>query len=235
MNPLFSTIGVLHVDHYAVTTLNLEKTLRDFLSIPGSKLLRGPGENPAQGVYYAFVELNGMGTVEILSPLNDKSPILSHIKQGSGAYHLCYAVADIEVAVAKAQESNAKLVVEPRADGAFDGRRVAFLIHPDHGLFEVLEAYPASFERLSPVIISVNSNEAKASGQVLTVYNQVMETNYSDMGEVSMKVCAEWDSFKHLLLIMEIEKQFEISIPASQMSELDDLTKINRYIDSKLK
>ena len=34
-----------------------------------------------------------------------------------------------------------RIVVAAKSDDAFDGRRVAFLIHPAHGLFELVEAY----------------------------------------------------------------------------------------------
>ncbi|PMO91611.1 hypothetical protein BCS98_11835 [Vibrio breoganii] len=232
---MFASLGVMHVDHYAVTTRDLTATLSDFLSIPGAKLLRGPGKNPAQKVNYAFVELNGAGTIEILAPLTPDSPILNHLQSGGGAYHLCYAVADLDNALAIAQRKfGAKVVVEPKRDGAFDGRRVAFLVHPVHGLFELLEAYPSMIQ--DDVI---DTEEAKVEKDVtayyaiLDVYRDTVDASASDFSTINMNDCPEWDSFKHLMLIMEIEKRFDISIPASDMSELDSLKKIEAYIVGK--
>lgn len=233
MNAMFSALGVLHVDHYAVTTKDLMATLKDFLSIPGSKLLRGPGENPAQQVYYAFVELNGMGVVEILAPLDDTSPIIGHLSSGGGAYHLCYAVQDIDNAIkVSEQDFGAKLIVAPRADGAFDGRRVAFLIHPNHGLFELLEAYPVNSIPVSSQPINVEVIDSKKE-KLMVIYHSVIDNSSVDYELVSMANCPEWDSFKHLMLIMEVEKQFEVSIPASDMSKLDSLEKIENYLTNK--
>ncbi|EOG5907622.1 VOC family protein [Vibrio vulnificus] len=233
MNTMFSALGVLNVDHYAVTTRDIIATLKDFLSIPNSKLLRGPGVNPAQDVHYAFVELNGMGIVEILSPLNDDSPILGHLSNGGGAYHLCYAVKDLDNAIEVAQqEFGAKLIVMPKADGAFDGRRVAFLIHPLHGLFELLEAFPSSIS----IAMTSNANAVNHSSQkekLLSIYHNVVGDAGATFDMTNMKNCSDWDSFKHLLLIMEVEKKFEVSIPAEDMSLLDSLEKIDAYLTKK--
>ncbi|WP_245884042.1 VOC family protein [Vibrio albus] len=235
MSPMFSSLGVLNVDHYAVTTRDIIATLQDFLSIPNAKLLRGPGQNPAQNVNYAFVELNGMGVVEILSPLNSDSPILSHLNAGGGAYHLCYAVQDLDRAIDIAQQQfSAKLVVEPRSDGAFDGRRVAFLVHPIHGLFELLEAYPNTL-KFEPQASSTDVANIQSSdnAELLTIYNAVVGVSETQIGQVSMQTNPEWDSFKHLLLIMEIEKQFEVNISAEKMAKLDSLAKIQAYLAEK--
>ena len=233
MHAMFSALGVLHVDHYAVTTKDLTATLNDFLSIPNAKLLRGPGENPAQQVYYAFVELNGMGVVEILAPLNESSPILSHLTSGGGAYHVCYAVKDLDEAVNVAEkEFGAKLILEPRKDGAFDGRRVAFLVHPNHGLFELLEAYPAKRIMVLPQDSKVKKSESNKY-KLMEIYRTVIGQIEIDFEKVNMANSLEWDSFKHLMYIMEVEKQFEISIPAADMSSLDSLSKIENYLRNK--
>lgn len=234
MNAMFSALGVLNVDHYAVTTKDLIATLKDFLSIPNAKLLRGPGENPSQNVHYAFVELNGMGVVEILSPLNNDSPIVGHLNAGGGAYHLCYAVQDLDQAIKVAEEDfNTKLVVAPKADGAFDGRRVAFLIHPAHGLFELLEAFPASMLVEEASSIETRTAHSSQEEKLLSIYNSVVGETNKKFDEVAMKNCAEWDSFKHLVFIMEIEKQFEIKISAADMSSLSSLDKIDVYLSKK--
>ncbi|KGY07307.1 hypothetical protein NM06_17935 [Vibrio sinaloensis] len=230
---MFSSIGVLAVDHYAVTTKDLISTLKDFLSIPQAKLLRGPGKNPAQNVNYAFVELNGMGVVEILSPLNETSPILNHINNGGGAYHLCYTVNDLDAAIQTAsQKFGAKLVVEPRVDGAFDGRRVAFLAHPLHGLFELIEAYPSTILiDTETAVESIDTSDIR--GEIQNIYRDIVGVNVEHFASVTMESNPEWDSLKHLLLIMEIEKQFEISITASEMSELTSLVKLENHLRNK--
>lgn len=229
MNTMMTAIGVINLDHVAVTTRDLVSTVKEYLSIPNSKLLRGPGKNFAQSVNFAFVDLNGV-VIEILSPLHEKSPIINQLSDGGGAYHLCYTVSDIENSVAIAQnEFGAKLVVPPEADDAFDGRRVAFLVHELHGLFELLEAVPADLSTIRELnIMKVENNSIEE--MLLDIYNSVVGKNYVNFEDVSMKNCSEWDSLKHLQLIMELEKQFEISISSSDLSQLTSLSDIKNYL-----
>lgn len=41
---MFSALGVRYVDHVAVTTRDLMTTLADYLSLPGARLINGPGK-----------------------------------------------------------------------------------------------------------------------------------------------------------------------------------------------
>jgi hypothetical protein len=230
---MFKLLNILYIDHYAVTTNELNSTLKDFLSLPGSKLIRGPGVNNSQGVNFAFVQLAGFGVVEILSPIDKESPILSHLSNGGGAYHLCYAVENIDKSIAIAVEQfEAKLIREPKKDDAFHGRRVAFLMHVDHGLFELLEAVPGDF--VDNKILNKThriSNDSNREQQLLVVFNRVMATDYKIFDGVSMAHCDFWDSLKHLMLIMAIENHFEVKVPAEKIGELVSLRQIHTYLE----
>jgi len=231
-NTMFSALGVLYVDHYTVTTRDLMDTLKDLLSIPNTKLLRGPSEDLNRNALYAFVELNGMGVVEILSPTNDNSPITEHASSGGGAYNLCYTVQDLDSAIKIAEERfDAVLVESPKVEVAFDGRRTAFLKHPSHGLFKLLESLPSSIAFDIPHLQS--DEQCVQKDKLLAIYNNVVGDRETEFNKVNMKSCAEWDSFKHLLLMMEVEKQFELKIPAADMSSLNSLEKIDAYLSKK--
>lgn len=142
MSDLMRAIRPLYVDHIAVTTPHFEETIRDYLALPHARFTRGPGQNGSQNVRYAFVELERGMRVEILGlPSGGRSPIAPHVERGGGAYHLCYAVVDLELSITAAQTAGARLVVPPKPDPAFDGRPVAFLVHPAHGLFELVAAH----------------------------------------------------------------------------------------------
>ncbi|MGL6540776.1 VOC family protein [Aeromonas hydrophila] len=67
--------------------------------MPGARLWKGPSVNTAQDVRYAFVQVSGGVTFEILAPLSEKSPIRGHLSRGGGVYHICYAVDDIDIAL----------------------------------------------------------------------------------------------------------------------------------------
>jgi catechol 2,3-dioxygenase-like lactoylglutathione lyase family enzyme len=138
---VLARLGVLGVDHVAVTTRRFEETLADYLSAPGAKLVKGPGWNPTQKVDYAFVAVNSGLTVEILGFKEGvDSPIEQHVRRGGGAYHLCFVVADIEAALAEVKAARGMIVLKPTPDVAFGGRRIAFFMHRAHGLVELVEA-----------------------------------------------------------------------------------------------
>jgi catechol 2,3-dioxygenase-like lactoylglutathione lyase family enzyme len=141
---LLARLGVLGVDHVAVTTRRFEETLADYLSAPGARLERGPGWNPTQKVDFAFVSLSGGLAVEILG-LRDgvASPIEQHARRGGGAYHLCYQVGDLDAAMEVVRAVRGKIVTPPTPDVAFDMRRIAFFMHRAHGLVELVEAAPS--------------------------------------------------------------------------------------------
>ena len=106
---LLARLGVLGVDHVAVTTRRFEEMLADYLSKPGAELAKGPGWNPTQKVDYAFVAMGGGLTVEILGLKEGvASPIEQHVRRGGGAHHLCFLVADIDVALAEVKAGRYK-------------------------------------------------------------------------------------------------------------------------------
>lgn len=240
---MFNEIGVLYVDHVAVTTNFFEETIAYYLTLPEAKLLNGPGHNTAQQVKFAFISVRNMGTIEVLAPLNDQSPLLNHLKQGGGAYHFCYAVSDlarsIEVAIAK----GAKLVSSAKPDDAFYGRAVAFLIHPYLGLFELLEAHPSYLNLSSQLYVRDSVQQASKKTidnsqsiklQVITIFNRVMKSRFSELDSISMQNYSDWDSVKHILLMMELENNFDIQIPSESFSQLISIDDIYHFIRKKL-
>ena len=44
---------------------------------------------------------------------------------------------------------------------------------------------------------------------------------------------AKWDSLAHLKLMLEIEKKFKIKISTSKISDLNSVSKILKFIESK--
>ncbi len=235
MNGMFSALGVLSVEHQTVTTKNFITTLKDYLSVPNSKLIRGPDESLLQHVRYAFVELNGMGVVEVLSPLDESSPIFEHVNS-LGASYLCYRVEDLDFAVSTAEKHyGATRLLIPSDDAVFEGRRTVFLKHSEHGIFKLLEALPRNLRADNGRQRKSIEHEASAEVQkLLGIYCSVVDGNARKLkfDQISMQNCSEWDSFKHLLLIMEVEKVFEINIPASMISELTSLDKIEKHLSN---
>lgn len=235
MKSFLASMDVLYVDHVAVTTPVFDQTLADYLGLPGARLLKGPALNPVQKVTYAFVVLREGFTIEVLG-LAEDSPIERHVKHGGGPYHFCYAVGDIEASIALAESGGAKLLVQPTEDVAFDGRRVAFLFHDAHGVFELVEAFPA---RSASTADAIRSNgmespavrkkpaaqiDAAAAGTAERL-RKVFARVFPAVGETAIDTTAinvtkGWDSLTQLRLVMEIEKEFGIDIAPDEISKL---------------
>lgn len=240
---MFNEIGVLYVDHVAVTTNHFEETISYYLSLPEARLINGPGHNLAQQVKFAFISVAGMGAIEVLAPLNEQSPLWGHLRQGGGAYHFCYAVENLQKSIEIAISKGAKLIVSEKPDDAFYGRSVAFLIHPYLGLFELLEAYPAylqhSLEAYKPIVQPTTDtkhtdNHGSVKGaQVVDVFNRVMNAKIADTDNVTMQNYTDWDSVKHILLMMELENTFGIQISSEYFSQLITLDDIVQFINKK--
>jgi len=239
---LWARCEVKTVDHVAVTTSDLKAVMRDYLGLPGSELVRGPGFNSSQNVDYAFIKTASGMMVEILG-VRKNSPISEHVEKGGGAYHLCFSVEDLDKAILIAKENAAIEVVKPGEDDAFDGRRVAFLIHPDHGLFEFLETYPKDFKtNAEPVIESrkVLTRNVKNSNEAIDLTKRALTKLFPELKEDSEIESAEydvtpgWGSFKHLQLFMEIEQQASVSFTADEITQINDFESLVENLKRKL-
>lgn len=241
---MFSALGVRYVDHVAVTTKDLMPTLADYLALPGARLINGPGQNSAQDVLFAFVDLGAGGVVKVLAPLSEQSPIYSHLAQGGGTYHVCYAVENLAQAITTAtQDFGARLVKPAQADDAFYGRQVAFLFHSNHGLFELVEAWPngvsitrSGVDQSSKQTTLERSPNGNVEQALLSIFNQVMNTDFMEpSADITMQSVPQWDSLKHLLLMMDIERAFEIEIPADTLASLTSLNSLIQFLNQNVK
>ena len=237
----FIRCNILYVDHLAVTTLHIDQTLVDYLSMLGSRLIRGPAINPAQNVQYAFVQLANGLVVEILSPL-EGSPVNRHVaQQGGGPYHFCFAVANIEASIGAAEKMGAKLIIAPVSDIAFDGRKIAFLFHELHGMFEFVEAYPATLENINKEVhiateITSASPNTSTSNIIKQQLNDILTkvfsiTDASQISQSALNKTPGWDSLGHIRLMMAIETACGVSIPAARIPELTSFIRVCEYLE----
>ena len=226
---MFAEIGALWVDHVAVTTDRFKETAQHYLSMPNARVLRGPGWNEAQKVYFLFVSFGGDLCIEVLGvPEDGESPIAEHARAGGGAYHLCHAVADIDASVAIAQTLGARLVMAPRADDAYDGRRVAFLMHHAHGLFELVEAYGSFTSEPGFVTAAVPASDEAEPAQssdiqtgLINAFQKIFRDGLpEDTRNWTVDSVKGWDSLQHMRLIMEVERRLDIALPSHLLGGL---------------
>lgn len=245
MNSFWREIGAVYLDHVAVITTDFHRTIADYLALPGSRLLRGPGINTTQGVQYAFVQLDGNTVIEILIPHGENSPIAGLAANRQGTYHLCFAVRSLDHAVDTAGKDGAKTIVAPVADDAFDGRRIAFLAHPRHGLFELVEAFPRGDS--APRVPKVQTEEKRSTAVAFSSSDnlrqrliRVMRKNFPALADNDIENAAlgrtdKWDSLGHIQLMMEIEAVFGISPGTDEIMAVKNFHDLLSLLDKNTK
>ena len=131
------------LDHIGIAVASIEESLGIYRALG----LRESGRREtveSQGVVTAFLPV-GETRLELLQPTGEDSPVARFLaKRGPGVHHLCFAVEDLETALADLLERGFRLVNETPVPGA-GGKRVAFL-HPSAGqgvLIELSQAAPA--------------------------------------------------------------------------------------------
>lgn len=96
--------------------------------------------DPLQNVYVSVLSKDGMPTIELLSPVDETSPICKTIEKAGGVsiYHTCYIVPDINQAIVELRAQKYMPTTKVKYSNVFD-RDVYFLYHRNIGLIEIIQ------------------------------------------------------------------------------------------------
>jgi acyl carrier protein len=235
-------LGVSGINHFGLATNNLDASLKDLLQIPGSRLLRGPGENQTQKVRFAFVD-TGRGVIELLEPIGHDSPIKRLVATGGGVYHICFEVDSIDILHDELSKSEGNWVVSPTPDPAFDGRRIAFLMDKNLGLIEFVESRPTFTVQPEKLLDDSELNKRADASQpralslddtytkVLRLVAGILQVDESEINQESgIGSIEQWDSLASLQIISQVESVFNLKIPALEIGNLVTLRSIVSYV-----
>ncbi|MGR3484530.1 MAG: methylmalonyl-CoA epimerase [Paracoccaceae bacterium] len=124
------------LNHVAIVVPDLDVAVARYAGVLGATV------EPARtlerhGVRAAFVRMPGTA-IELLEPWGEDSPVADFLRRHpqGGLHHLCYGVADLDAAIARAEAEGARVLGAPRR-GAH-GARVVFL-HPRNTLGHLIE------------------------------------------------------------------------------------------------
>jgi methylmalonyl-CoA/ethylmalonyl-CoA epimerase len=126
--------------HVGVAVKSIKTALETYTGIFGFRRLTPPLEVSPQRVKVCFVEAPPGVLIELVEGIGDNSPVKKVLERsGSGPYHLCYKVDDLDEAVGELEARGCILFrrFEMPAHGL---RRFAFLFTPDNQLFELCES-----------------------------------------------------------------------------------------------
>jgi len=133
------SVFAYRLDHVGVAVSSIDEALGVYRALGLEESHRERVDS--QGIVTAILPVGGT-RVELLEPAGEDSPVAKFLaKRGPGIHHVCFAVTDLEGALADLKRRGFRLVNETPVPGA-DGKRVAFL-HPSAGhgvLIELSEA-----------------------------------------------------------------------------------------------
>jgi methylmalonyl-CoA/ethylmalonyl-CoA epimerase len=123
------------IDHLGVAVASIEEALGVYRALGLAPSRRE--EVPGQKVATVFLPL-GESRIELLEPTSADSPIAKFLdRRGPGIHHVCFAVDDLDAALADLSAKGFRLIHAAPVPGA-DGKRVAFL-HPEAGRGVLIE------------------------------------------------------------------------------------------------
>lgn len=126
------------IDHIGYAVHDIEETARYYVGAGWN--LSEVFEEKVQNTRIAFLRKEGFTTIELVSPLEGKSPVDNILKQvGCSTYHVCYVVEDIEQAVEDLYEEDFKPLFFPVESVAMENRRICYLYNMQVGLIELVE------------------------------------------------------------------------------------------------
>lgn len=97
--------------------------------------------DPIQDVNICWLTKEGAPIVELLAPVDEKSPVNKILeKNGVTPYHCCYVVDSIDESVSELRKQKYVMISKPAEAMAFCGNRVCFLFNKNVGLIEIVEA-----------------------------------------------------------------------------------------------
>ena len=116
------------LNHVGIAVPSIDAAAEVYKNLYGVVDITDPGELPAQGVRFCFVNLPN-SQIELIEPLGENSPIDNFLIKNpkGGQHHVCFEVNDVHLAKKEMEEKGAKVLNEPRI-GAH-GTLVIF-VHP---------------------------------------------------------------------------------------------------------
>ena len=125
------------LNHVGVATPSIEKSVALYVEKMGATTVHDPFDLPAQGVRVCFVDAPNC-QVELIEPLGADSPIVKFLERNpdGGQHHLCFEVADIDVA-RNWYETKGVRILGPTRIGAH-GTPIFFL-HPKDMMGQLTE------------------------------------------------------------------------------------------------
>jgi methylmalonyl-CoA/ethylmalonyl-CoA epimerase len=127
--------------HIGIAVADMQTAISLYQDLLQYELVSGPFDDPIQNVSVCFLRRIGHDPqIELVAPLGPNSPIDRFLKRGSGPYHFCYEVPDIDAAISQLTDKGSMLLSGPVPAVAFEMRNIAWLQTKAKLLFELIQS-----------------------------------------------------------------------------------------------
>lgn len=133
---------VMQVHHIGYAVKSVEKSIEQFVRM-GYRRSSEICDDTIRNVKIVFMKHIYTGEVmELVAPLSENNPVSGQLQKMRGMaspYHICYEVDHLEDVIRWLKSRKYIVVDPPMTAPAIQGKRVAFLIHKDAGMVELVE------------------------------------------------------------------------------------------------
>ena len=133
-----SFLSALSFHHIGMACFDIDKTSAYYETIGYAKT--EIVVDPLQNVKVCVLQKEGSPTIELLAPVDDKSPVCGILKKsGVSPYHICYQTSDMNATILELRNKRFTPPLGfPKMSNVFL-HKVCFLYHKDVGLIELIE------------------------------------------------------------------------------------------------
>jgi methylmalonyl-CoA/ethylmalonyl-CoA epimerase len=130
----------MEVDHIGYVVLDMNTAVKKYTDIYGFILKDDIIYDPQQHVHLGMLSSSNGYQVELIQPIDKKSPSYDFMLKGGGFHHFCYKVENIDDSINRLKNSGHLLITRPVAAPLLDKRHVAFLFSKaDKQIIELVE------------------------------------------------------------------------------------------------
>lgn len=128
---------LLNIDHIGYAVRDIQETAA--LYVAAGWELSEVYDEEVQHARIAFLRKEGMTTIELVSPLEGKSPVDRFLENGGvQPYHICYMVEDVWETIEDLHEEGFVPLFMPVPSVAMENKEICYLYHEHVGLIEVV-------------------------------------------------------------------------------------------------
>ena len=128
----------MKIHHIGYLTKNLSKTQQQMQEL-GFAVEQESSYDAGRAVNIAFL-VSGNYRIELIEPASKESPLYPLLKRYKNTpYHICYEVPNLSDALAEYEQKGYSVIQQPQEAPCIGQHKVAFLMHINVGMIELLE------------------------------------------------------------------------------------------------